>query len=166
MAPSRILLQLTTATAVVLAGGCPPPPPPPPPPVIVKLGTVSDFFLDLGAERTSIFGLPIEPIDTLKTRAHSGSGKKRREAMTHLVYAHLREAEKALDARASRRHLNAASRIAKTVGRSTRDRRLDAEMAKLRREAGLQNAYPVNPDMSKPTLPYVPPVSYRNQRTR
>jgi hypothetical protein len=125
---SRTLVTFIAAVGVLPASGCPAPPPPPPP-VIVKLGTVSDFFLDLGEERTSLFGLPIEPIDTLEARTKAGKGGERRKAMTHLVYAHLREAEVALDDRSGRRHLNAAARMARTLRRGIRDPRLHAEMA-------------------------------------
>ena len=34
-------------------------------------------------------------------------------------------------------------------------------MARWRYDHGLEKAYPVNPDLSKPAIPYTPPKSYR-----
>ncbi len=92
--------------------------------------SVPGFLLDLGRERASIFGLPVDDIDTLekKLRAAKG-GAARRETMRLLVFAHLRAADGSADARARRRHRRRADLLAKSLAKVTRDANVSAEMA-------------------------------------
>jgi tetratricopeptide (TPR) repeat protein len=87
-------------------------------------------LLDLGRERTSIFGLPVDDIDVLEKRLRaSKGGKTRRETMRLLVFARLREAGASADARASRRHRKRAVLLAGSLSKVTRDANVSAEMA-------------------------------------
>jgi hypothetical protein len=92
--------------------------------------SVPGFLLDLGRERASIFGLPVDDIDTLenKLRATKG-GKTRRETMRLLVFAHLREADASVDARDRRRHRRRAVLLAQSLAKVTRDANVSSEMA-------------------------------------
>jgi tetratricopeptide (TPR) repeat protein len=92
--------------------------------------SVPGFLLDLGRERASIFGLPVDDIDTLEKRLRdTPGGKARQEAMRLLVFAHLREADAAPDERTRRRHGRRALLLAQSLAKVTRDANVSAEMA-------------------------------------
>jgi len=99
-------------------------------PVTKEYWSAPSFLLDLGRERTSLFGLPVDDIDTLEKKLRAAKGSKtRRETIRLLVFAHLRETDGSADARKRRRHRRQAGRLAQSLAKVTRDANVSAEMA-------------------------------------
>jgi len=118
------------AAGVALVAACASAPETRPAPGAGEYWSVPGFLLDLGRERTSLFGLPVDDIDALEKRLRdTPGGKARQDTMRLLVFAHLREADAAADERARRRHGHRAVLLAQSLAKVTRDANVSAEMA-------------------------------------